>query len=105
MEAGPFMVMNSDARHPKEFLTENTLGGNVVLPAADDNRYLNRMDVPSIRRYSRQNTAFKPFDSELLLSTGERFSSLHRALMSLFTPSISSSSTEDEPSSCGSRTP
>jgi hypothetical protein len=25
------MVMNSDARHPKEFSTENTLGGNFVL--------------------------------------------------------------------------
>jgi hypothetical protein len=32
MVAGPFMVMNSDARHPKEFSTENTLGGNFVLP-------------------------------------------------------------------------
>jgi hypothetical protein len=39
------MVMNSDARHPKEFLTENTLGGNFVLPAADHNRYLNRTGV------------------------------------------------------------
>jgi hypothetical protein len=36
MVAGPFMVMNSDTRHPKEFSTENTLGGNFVLPAADD---------------------------------------------------------------------
>ena len=27
------MVMNSDARHPKEFSTENTLGGDFVLPA------------------------------------------------------------------------
>ena len=36
MVAGPFMVMNSDARHPKEFSTENTLGGNFVLPAVDD---------------------------------------------------------------------
>ena len=31
MVAGPFMVMNSDARHPKEFSTENTLGGDSVL--------------------------------------------------------------------------
>jgi len=26
------MVMDSDARHRKEFSTENTLGGNFVLP-------------------------------------------------------------------------
>jgi len=32
MMAGPFMVMNSDARHRKEFSTENTLGGDSVLP-------------------------------------------------------------------------
>jgi len=33
---GPFMVMDSDARDLKEFSTENTLGGNFVLAAADD---------------------------------------------------------------------
>jgi len=32
MVADPFMVMNSDARHRKEFSTENTLGGDSVLP-------------------------------------------------------------------------
>ena len=32
MVAGPFKVMNSDARHRKEFSTENTLGGDSVLP-------------------------------------------------------------------------
>ena len=32
MVADPFVVMSSDARHPKEFSTENTLGGNSVLP-------------------------------------------------------------------------
>jgi len=31
MVAGPFMVMNSDLRHPKKFSTENTLGGDSVL--------------------------------------------------------------------------
>jgi hypothetical protein len=30
--AGPSMVMNSDARHRKEFSTENALGGDSVLP-------------------------------------------------------------------------
>ena len=30
------MVMNSDVRHRKEFSTENALGGDFVLPAADD---------------------------------------------------------------------
>src|SRR5208282_569390 len=38
MVAGPFMVMNSDARHPKEFSTENTLGGDYVFP--EDRRRL-----------------------------------------------------------------
>jgi hypothetical protein len=32
MVAGAFMVMNSDARHRKEFSTENALGGDFVLP-------------------------------------------------------------------------
>jgi hypothetical protein len=30
MVAGSFMVMNSDSRHPKEFSTENTSGGDVI---------------------------------------------------------------------------
>ena len=66
--------MNSDARHPKEFLTENTLGGNFVLPAANDNRYLNRTDVP-VRGDIPINTVSKPFNSDLLLSTGPFFQS------------------------------
>ena len=32
MVAGPFMVMNSDARHTKEFSTESNLGGDSLLP-------------------------------------------------------------------------
>jgi len=77
MEAGPFIVMNSDARHPKEFLTENTLGGNFVLPAADDNRYLNRTDVPSARRYSHQYR-LQAVRFGAFAVNGERFFSLHR---------------------------
>ncbi len=29
------MVMNSDAKHPSEFSTENTSGGDSVFPEAD----------------------------------------------------------------------
>ena len=50
MEAGPFIVMNSDARHPKEFLTENTLGGNFALPAVDDSFALRRSANYALRQ-------------------------------------------------------
>ena len=77
------MVMNSDARHPKEFSTENTLGGNFVLPL--------RHWLPSVR-------------FGLFAVNGDWFFSLHRApLAALFTPCLSSSSTGDEPSSFGLR--
>jgi len=68
MVAGPFMVMNFDARHPKEFSTENTLGGNFVLPR--------RHWSPSIR-------------FGLLPSTATVFSVCIWRLLPLFTPSLS----------------
>jgi hypothetical protein len=37
-----FMVMNSDARHPKEFSTENTSGGDSVLPCGPTTALLGR---------------------------------------------------------------
>jgi len=37
-----FMVMNSDARHPKEFSTENTSGGDAVLSCGPTTALLGR---------------------------------------------------------------
>jgi hypothetical protein len=61
-----------------EFLTENTLGGNFVLPTADDNHYLNRTDVRVLGDI-RINTVSKPFDSELLHQRVSVFSVCIRA--------------------------
>jgi hypothetical protein len=45
------VVMNSDARHRKEFSTENTLGGNFALPAVDDSFALRRSANYALRRH------------------------------------------------------
>jgi hypothetical protein len=39
------MVMNFDARHPKEFSTENTSGGDSVLPCGPTTALLGRRAV------------------------------------------------------------
>jgi hypothetical protein len=66
----PFMVMNSDARHRKEFSTENTLGGNFVLPAVDDSfAYVRRSANYALRRHwlpsSGRNATGCAFRSQL----------------------------------------
>ena len=58
------MVMNSDARHPKEFSTENTSGGDSVLPCGPTTALLRRGG----RRTMRYDATGCPLRAETLLA-------------------------------------
>jgi len=64
MVAGPFRVMNSEARHRKEFSTENTLGGDSVLPCGPTTALLRCRG----RRTMRYDATGCPLRAEPLLA-------------------------------------